>query len=253
MPIDRTSLEKFLGRDYDSWPKGKLITYPPELDRLKVAGQLIAAVRAAETSPQNSRQIIDSIDSNGLKRFFIDVAQHAGSWRFEHYPKRVDHHSSGATKRSAPPRKRLLELFSNDNYRCRYCGTPIVGDRKQFVALAERLAMPELVVTGGNEARHGLYLTFRGSHDHLVPLAEGGTNDMENLLTACWPCQFGKFKYSLHDLGMTHPGPTLPIFDEWPSTVAEGFRDNSRLRIEAGLVLGSAPPHHDLHLGTTTQ
>ena len=226
MPIDRKSLERFLGRDYDSWPKGYLITYPPELDRLRVAGQLIAAVRAAETSPQNSRQIIDSIDSNGLKRFFIDVAQHAGSWRFEHNPKQMDHQPVGATKRSTPRRKQLLKLFSRDNYRCRYCGTPIVGDRKQFVALAERLSMPDLVVTGSNEARHGLYLTFRGSHDHLVPLAEGGTNDLENLLTACWPCQFGKFKYSLRDLEMTSPGPALPTFDGWPNVVNEGSWDN---------------------------
>ncbi len=219
MPVDRKSLEKFLGRDLDSWPRDSLISYPLELDRLKVAGQLIAAVKAAKTSPQASRQIVNSIDSYGLKRFFIDVAQHAGSWRFEHPPLRLDRHESKPTKRSAPPRKRLLELFSNDNYRCRYCGTPIVGDRKQFVALSERLAMPELVVTGGNEARHGLYLTFRGSHDHLVPLAEGGTNDMENLLTACWPCQFGKYKFSLLDVGLNEPLDAYPPIEGWLTEV----------------------------------
>jgi 5-methylcytosine-specific restriction endonuclease McrA len=220
VPIDRTSLEKFLGRNCGSWPKGYLITYPPELDRLKVAGQLIAAVSASTTSLQDSRRIIESIDSNGLKRFFIDVAQHAGSWRFEHYPRRGDRQLGSATKRSAPPRKQLLQLFARDNYRCRYCETPIVGDRKQFVALAERLSMPELVMTGGNEARHGLYLTFRGSHDHRVPLTEGGTNDMDNLLTACWPCQFGKFKYSLTDLGLNELVGAYPPVDGWVSAVA---------------------------------
>ena len=215
MPVDRKSLERSLGRDCETWPKSCLITYPPELDRLKITSQIIAAVSAARTSLQASRRIIDSIDSNRLKRFFVDVAQHAGSWRFEHNPLREDKHESKPTKRSIPPRKQLLQLFSNDNYRCRYCGTPVVGDRKQFVALAERLSMPELVVTGGNEARHGLYLTFRGSHDHRVSLAEGGTNDMENLLTACWPCQFGKFKYSLTDLGMDEPGGVYHPFDGW--------------------------------------
>lgn len=228
MPVDRKSLERSLGRDCETWPKSCLITYPPELDRLIISSQIVAAVSAAKTSLQDSREIIESIDSNGLKRFFIDVAQHAGSWRFEHNSPRVDKHESKPTKRSTPPRKQILQLFSNDNYRCRYCGTPIVGDRKQFVALAERLLMPELVLTGGNEARHGLYLTFRGSHDHRMPLAEGGTNDVENLLTACWPCQFGKFKYSLCDLGMTPPGPALPTFDGWPDVVNEGSWVNSR-------------------------
>ncbi len=226
MPVARKSLEKFLGSDCATWPKSCLVAYPPELDRLKVAGQLVGAVRVANTNVRVCREIIDAIDSNGLKRFFIDIAQHAGSWRFEHYPKRGDRQWGGATKRSAPPRKQLLQLFARDNYRCRYCGTPIVGDRRQFVALAERLSMPELVVTGGNEARHGLYLTFRGSHDHLVPLAEGGTNDMDNLLTACWPCQFGKFKYSLRDLGMRTPGSASPTFDGWPNVVNEDSWDN---------------------------
>jgi len=217
MPADRRSLEKFLGRDCETWRTSCLITYPPELDRLKIASRIIAAVSAANTSLQDARRIIQSIDSNGLKRFFIDVAQHAGSWRFEHNPKQMEHQPVGATKRSTPPRKQLLKLFSRDNYRCRYCGTPIVGDRKQFIALAERLTMPELVVTGSNEARHGLYLTFRGSHDHLVPLAEGGTNDMDNLLTACWPCQFGKFRFSLDDLRIQLRKDPYPFIDQWAS------------------------------------
>jgi len=193
------------------------MTYPPELDRLKIASKIIAAVSAAKTSLQDSRRIIESIDSNGLKRFFIDVAQHAGSWRFEHNSKQMEHQPVGATKRSTPPREKLLKLFSRDNYRCRYCGTPIVGDRKHFVALAEQLSIPELVVTGGNEARHGLYLTFRGSHDHLVPFAEGGTNDMDNLLTACWPCQFGKFRFSLDDLRIQLRKDPYPFIDQWAS------------------------------------
>jgi 5-methylcytosine-specific restriction endonuclease McrA len=219
VPVDCKSLERLLGRDCETWPKSCLITYPPELDRLKIASQIIAAVSAAKTSLQDSRRIIESIDSNGLKRFFIDVAQHAGSWRFEHNPKQMEHQSVGATKRSTPRRKQLLKLFSRDSYRCRYCGTPIVGDGKQFVTLAERLSMPDLVVTGGNEARHGLYLTFRGSHDHLVPLAEGGTNDMDNLLTACWPCQFGKYKFSLLDVGLNEPLDVYPPIEGWLTEV----------------------------------
>ncbi len=57
------------------------------------------------------------------------------------------------------PRTRV-EIFARDGYRCRYCGwgPPDV----------------ELVL------------------DHFIPLVDGGSDDPENLLTACWECNAGK-------------------------------------------------------------
>ena len=52
----------------------------------------------------------------------------------------------------------LSSIFERDNYTCAYC-----GDR------------------GG-----------RLECDHVVPLARGGSNDPENLVTACFPCNRDK-------------------------------------------------------------
>lgn len=53
-----------------------------------------------------------------------------------------------------------FEVFKRDGFKCQYCGrTP-----------------------------DGVVLEV----DHIHPLAEGGTDDIENLVTACWDCNRGK-------------------------------------------------------------
>jgi hypothetical protein len=66
---------------------------------------------------------------------------------------------SVATRKSIPPVVRF-EVFQRDNFRCIYCG-----------ATKEET---KLVV------------------DHVIPVRDGGTNDMGNLATACQPCNAGK-------------------------------------------------------------
>ena len=41
---------------------------------------------------------------------------------------------------------------------------------------------------------------LKASHGHVKPVNQGGGNDQENLVTACFACQFGKWKYSLDEL-----------------------------------------------------
>lgn len=62
--------------------------------------------------------------------------------------------------RKALGKKLRFEVFKRDGFRCKYCGaTPM---------------QTALVV------------------DHVVPVAAGGTNEPDNLLTACEPCNQGK-------------------------------------------------------------
>jgi len=64
--------------------------------------------------------------------------------------------------------KRLrFEIIKRDGFRCRYCGCS---------AMREPLEI-----------------------DHVVPRAGGGTDDPENLITACWSCNRGKSDISLED------------------------------------------------------
>jgi hypothetical protein len=75
----------------------------------------------------------------------------------------------------SPLSKRLrFKIFARDGFKCRYCG--------------KTSADAILVV------------------DHIHPVCEGGTDDPENLATACEPCNQGKSGFTL-DAAAT-PAPT---------------------------------------------
>lgn len=72
-----------------------------------------------------------------------------------------------AVKRVGLSKKLRFEVFKRDGFRCQYC----VG------------------------AAPGVLLVV----DHVHPVAEGGKNDLLNLITACQPCNAGKGKRVLGD------------------------------------------------------
>lgn len=65
-----------------------------------------------------------------------------------------------ATKRKGLSKKTRFDVFKRDGFKCQYCG-----------------AHPPSVL---------LHV------DHIKPVAEGGQNDIDNLVTACEPCNLGK-------------------------------------------------------------
>lgn len=70
-------------------------------------------------------------------------------------------------KRTGLTKKLRFEVFKRDSFRCQYCGG----------------SAPEVLLVV----------------DHVHPVAEGGTNDILNLITACQPCNAGKGKRTLSD------------------------------------------------------
>lgn len=71
------------------------------------------------------------------------------------------------TKRTTISKKVRFEVFRRDSFTCQYCG------RKA----------PDVVL----------------ECDHILPVAEGGENDMMNLITSCRDCNRGKGKVKLDD------------------------------------------------------
>jgi hypothetical protein len=158
-----------------------------------------------------------------MKRWFIDVALWSGAWRAE----RVGLHEKRMKSlgiRKIVSQKKMDDLFAGDKWRCRYCGIRVAGNRKHFKKFAQAIDMPELIAGRTDESRHGLYLMLMASYDHVKPVNQEGTNDSTNLVTACWCCQFGKYKFSLDELGLTGPiDPKLVKSDSWV-----GLDSNSR-------------------------
>lgn len=73
-----------------------------------------------------------------------------------------------AAVREAISKKMRFEVFKRDSFKCQYCG-----------------AAPPRVI---------LHV------DHINPVKDGGKNDIDNLVTACEPCNLGKGARQLSDV-----------------------------------------------------
>lgn len=70
-------------------------------------------------------------------------------------------------ERKAIGKKIRFEVFKRDSFRCQYCGR----------------SAPDVIL----------------EVDHIIPVAEGGKNDVMNLITSCRECNRGKGKRLLTD------------------------------------------------------
>jgi hypothetical protein len=72
-------------------------------------------------------------------------------------------------KKKRDPISKLLrfEVFKRDSFKCQYCGR----------------SAPDVIL----------------NVDHIMPVAEGGTNDIMNLITSCFDCNNGKRARKLSD------------------------------------------------------
>jgi 5-methylcytosine-specific restriction endonuclease McrA len=104
-------------------------------------------------------------------------------------------------------------MFARDGYRCRFCGIPVVLPQARQI-MAERC--PGTVNWSGKTVTlHAAFATVSATLDHVVPHARGGTNDPGNLVTACWPCNFGRGGYLLEEVGIIDPRSRPPVVDAW--------------------------------------
>ena len=103
-------------------------------------------------------------------------------------------------------------LFARDGWRCRFCDCRVVPPKFRE---AMKAALPGAVPWSGTEGFHGAFYAISASVDHVVPHSAGGTNNDENLVTACWSCQFGRGAWSLEEVGLLDPRERPPVRDAW--------------------------------------
>jgi 5-methylcytosine-specific restriction endonuclease McrA len=112
------------------------------------------------------------------------------------------------------PGKRVAEqVFARDGWHCRFCGVRVVVPAARKVLEA---SVPDaLCWQGENKDLHAAFLYISATLDHVVPHSRGGTNDMDNLVAACWPCNFGRGGYLLEQMGLNDPRQRPPVRDGW--------------------------------------
>ncbi len=105
------------------------------------------------------------------------------------------------------------ELYERDGWHCRFCGIGVIDPRALKLMAAK---LPTAARWGtGNANCHSAMLILRASPDHVLPHSHGGDNAMENLVTACFLCQFSRGELLLDEVGVSDPRLRPPIRDVW--------------------------------------
>jgi hypothetical protein len=96
-----------------------------------------------------------------------------------------------------------LKVHKRDGYNCRFCGMPVI--RPEIRGLI-RAAYPDALPWGSREIeQHAAFQAMWAQYDHVLPHARGGTNDLDNLVLTCAPCNFGRGGYTLEEVGVQDP------------------------------------------------
>jgi 5-methylcytosine-specific restriction endonuclease McrA len=115
-------------------------------------------------------------------------------------------------------------IYERDSWHCRFCGSRVI-DRKARNVFAKQFGI-ESRWTSKEFQRHATLHAMAASLDHVVPHARGGTNETDNLITACYCCQFGRGNLTLEEAELSEPHERPPISD--PSW--DGLSRISRVR-----------------------
>ncbi len=103
--------------------------------------------------------------------------------------------------------------YARDGWRCRFCNVRVMlpAARRAIWAM-----LPGAIGWGSsNVNHHAAFFALTATIDHLLPHSAGGTSDPHNLVTACWPCNFGHGDRLLEEVGLIDPRTHSPTNDEW--------------------------------------
>jgi 5-methylcytosine-specific restriction endonuclease McrA len=125
---------------------------------------------------------------------------------------RIAHEPQQLEKRPALPRSTIAAVLWRDRSRCRYCGRACLPPSVLRLVSAIWPSSFPFDPHWKTNRTHVAYWVVSASVDHVRAGTMGGDwHDLENLVTACWPCQQAKGSTSLEQLGWelrAVPNPT---------------------------------------------
>lgn len=116
-------------------------------------------------------------------------------------------------KQRMPCTEEQQALHSRDGYHCRFCGIPVI--RKAIRVRLKNLYPNALPWGRTNATQHAAFQAMWAQYDHIRPYANGGTNDLSNIVVTCAPCNYGRMSYRLEELGLVDPRTREPIASKW--------------------------------------
>jgi 5-methylcytosine-specific restriction endonuclease McrA len=104
-------------------------------------------------------------------------------------------------------------IHERDGYHCRFCGVPLIRMeiRKKIMAV-----YPHALPWGStNASQHAAFQALWLQYDHLLPHARGGNNDLDNVILTCAPCNYGRWHYTVEEVGLSDPRTRHPVLSDW--------------------------------------
>lgn len=112
-----------------------------------------------------------------------------------------------------PTRAEKQILHRRDGYHCRFCGIPLI--RKETRERISKVYPDSLPWGSRNIDQHAAFQAMWLQYDHLLPHARGGTNDSENIVITCAPCNFARMNHTLEEVGLIDPRTREPVKSTW--------------------------------------
>jgi len=199
------------------------LPYPQEfdahIDRFAVAAHL-----AFNGDVETARELISSIDGESLMDWYDTIAQHVADIRYTLITGNPPRRLSGKGKHQTQSPARVAAIAKRDKYRCGYCGMRLVEPQilKRIQVKVGRDVFPSKgnKKESSNRDYHGIWVTTAITLDHVVPYAVSSDDTIENLISSCWSCNFGKYDYTCEELELSPPAIRVPSNESW-----SGLRD----------------------------
>ncbi len=174
---------------------------------------------------EDASATIMKIRCNDLRDWYVDHGHRSGNVRNSvlNNPKPKVISKINRDKPRNPGTKLISAVLQRDGSRCRYCGMRVFPKHVLRVlsdVLSDKVFMSAKKTPGQTNAEtHGAALIFTSVVDHVFPWNCGGQTSMDNLVTSCFACNYGKAGYTLEQLGMDDPFERPPVRDGWEGLV----------------------------------
>lgn len=116
-------------------------------------------------------------------------------------------------KQRMPNSKERKLIRERDGWHCRFCGSPVIDVivRDHF-----RKKYPDAFLWGSrNSQQHSGFQNLWLQYDHVIPHSIGGNNSIDNVVTTCAPCNYGRGSYTLEEMGLMDPREFEPVKTDW--------------------------------------
>lgn len=158
--------------------------------RTSPPSHIFPSVRAqADDYPDHLERTLEALVTGGIEAGREALAPIA-------YPPR------SVARRRGLSRAVMATVFGRDHFICRYCnGRTILTPIMELLGVVYPDVFPFQSAGWKAGITHPAVIARSPAVDHVVPVVHGGTDDVENLVTACTPCNSIKADFSLEILG----------------------------------------------------